>query len=152
PVVAHALGVFSATFLYALMFMAWVDRGAAGRVPLVSGWLVLVLLLASMGIFIALIDRLSLLQVNRMLAFTGEQGRIAIDDMYPSDGPLQSEPETIDFRGKKITQTVTYLGRPQVIQAVNLETLLDLATQADALIEVAAAVGNTVTERTALLR
>src|SRR5678809_562918 len=27
PVVSHALGVFSSTFLYALMLLAWVDRG-----------------------------------------------------------------------------------------------------------------------------
>src|SRR5262245_49056041 len=37
-VVSHALGVFSATFLYALMMLAWVDRSASGKVPFISGW------------------------------------------------------------------------------------------------------------------
>src|SRR5204863_2539477 len=67
PVVSHALGVFTATFLYALMLLAWVDREASGKVPLISGWAVFALLVASIGLFIALIERIALLQVNRML-------------------------------------------------------------------------------------
>jgi hypothetical protein len=39
-VVSHALGVFSATFLYALVMLAWVDREAAGKVPFISACLV----------------------------------------------------------------------------------------------------------------
>src|SRR3954466_11288776 len=70
PVVSHALGVFSATFLYALVVLAWVDRSASGKVPFLSAWLVFGLLLASLGMFIALIERLGMLQVNRMLIFT----------------------------------------------------------------------------------
>src|SRR3954463_8481959 len=49
PVVSHALGVFSATFLYAIIMMRWVDREASGRVPLISSWLVFLLLVASLG-------------------------------------------------------------------------------------------------------
>jgi uncharacterized membrane protein len=30
----HALGIFAATFLYALFTLVWVDRGASGAVPL----------------------------------------------------------------------------------------------------------------------
>src|SRR5436190_9066429 len=85
PVVSHALGVFTATFLYALILLAWVDREASGKVPLISGWVVFALLMASVGLFIALIERLGTLQVNRMLIFTGDQGRKAVDELYPSD-------------------------------------------------------------------
>src|ERR1700704_6541067 len=63
PVVSHALGVFSATFLYALVMLAWVDRGSSGKVPFLGTWLVFGLLLASIGMFIALIERLGMLQV-----------------------------------------------------------------------------------------
>src|SRR3954464_9430707 len=73
-VMSHALGVFISTFLYALMMLAWVDRGAMGKVPFISSWMVVGLLLASMGMFIALIERITLLQINRMLIFTGNQG------------------------------------------------------------------------------
>src|SRR5512138_1670610 len=56
-VVSHALGMFSATFLYALILLAWVDRESSGQVPMFSGWLVFLLLLGSFGLFIALIER-----------------------------------------------------------------------------------------------
>src|SRR5271169_4928431 len=36
PVMWHALGVFTATFLYAISALAGVDRSASGKVPAVS--------------------------------------------------------------------------------------------------------------------
>src|SRR5215831_18336731 len=71
PVVSHALGTFIATFVYALIMLGWVDRNASGKVPLISSWLVFALLLASMAVFIALIERVGQLKVSRMLIFTG---------------------------------------------------------------------------------
>ena len=83
PVVSHALGIFTATFLYALTALAWVDRNNSGRVPLSSLWMVGVLLLASIAMFISLIHRIGMLQINRMLIFTCDQGREIIADLYP---------------------------------------------------------------------
>jgi len=47
PVIWHAIGVFTATFLYAIGVIAWVDRNGSGKVPFsalgsysVSCWLV----------------------------------------------------------------------------------------------------------------
>ncbi|HZN62456.1 MAG TPA: DUF2254 family protein, partial [Planctomycetota bacterium] len=64
PVLWHAVGVFSATFLYAIGAMAWVERYETLGTPLISSWLVIALLVASVGMFIALIEKLSLLQVT----------------------------------------------------------------------------------------
>lgn len=152
PVVSHALGVFSATFLYALLMLAWVDREASGRVPLISGWAVFALLLASMGMFIALIERIGMLQVNRMLIFTGDQGRKAADELYPPDASPVSGKEAPDVGRWPVTQTLAHVGRPQVIQAIDVAALVEQATKADAVIEVQAAVGDTVLELTPLLR
>jgi uncharacterized membrane protein len=151
-VVSHAIGVFSATFLYALMLLAWVDRGASGKVPLISGWAVFALLLASMGMFIALIERIGMLQVNRMLIFTGDQGRKAADELYPPDGSPASGMETPDLERWPVTQTLAHVGRPQVIQAIDVAALVEQAQKADAVIEVAAAVGDTVLELSPLVR
>jgi len=71
-VMSYALGVFTATFLYAITALVGVDRGGSGRVPLISTVVVAVLLLASVGMFIALIQRIGLLQINRMPLFTGD--------------------------------------------------------------------------------
>jgi uncharacterized membrane protein len=87
PVLWHSVGIFTATFLYAIGVIAWVDRHGSGKVPFLSGWVVIVLMLASVAMFITLIQRIGLLQVNRMLAFTSDFGRRVIEQMYP---PLQA--------------------------------------------------------------
>src|SRR5512134_2386253 len=55
---SHSLGVFTATFLYALAALAWVDRGGTGKVPLLTVWFAIVLLLVSVVSFILLVERL----------------------------------------------------------------------------------------------
>ena len=152
PVVSHALGVFISTFLYALLLMAWIDREASGKVPLISGGIVLALLIASMGLFIALIERIGSLQVTRMLIFTGDQGRQAIDELYASDAAHAPRSETPDLEGWPVTQTLVHTGRPLVIQAIDIEALVAQAREADAVIEVLSAVGDTVLELSPLLR
>jgi uncharacterized membrane protein len=154
PVVSHALGMFTATFLYALIQLAWLDRGDSGKVPFISTLVVVALLIASVGMFIALIERLGLLQVNRMLIFTGDQGRQAIEELYPSTGSATAS-ATVDkakLSELPVTQTLTHAGRPQVIQAIRVAELLTLANESGAVIEVAAAVGDTVLQKTPLLR
>jgi len=152
PVVAHALGIFSATFLYALLMLAWIDRDSTGKVPLISGWLTVAFLLASMGMFVALIDRVAMLQVNRMLIFTGDRGRESIEELYvPLDEHFVAA-ETASLEGLTLTQTISTHGRPQVVQAIHIAELVELARQRDALIEVSAAVGDTVFEMSPLLR
>src|SRR4249919_2207457 len=45
PVMSHALGMFTATFLYAIAALAGLDRNGLGKVPFVSAWVVVLLLL-----------------------------------------------------------------------------------------------------------
>jgi uncharacterized membrane protein len=151
PVISHALGVFSATFLYALIFLGWVDRGASGKVPYISMDLVFLLLLASVAMFIALIERIGLLQVNRMLSFTGERGRDSIEELYSKSNSL-AWGEGPDYASLGITQTLNYVGAPQVVQAVDVAELVRLAADSGAVIEMVAGVGDTVLTMTPLLR
>jgi len=152
PVMSHALGMFTATFLYALMVLAWVDRGGSGTVGLISALLVLLTLLASMGMFVALIDRIGRLQINRMLIFTGDQGRKAIGDLYPALEATSTAADPSVLEGRPVTQTLVHSGRPRVIQAVRMSALTGLATEADAVVEMACAIGDTVVELTPILR
>lgn len=150
PVISHALGIFSSTFFYSLFLLAWIDRGQTGRVPLLSSWLVLALLVASTGMFIALIDRIGRLQVNRMLIFTGDKGRQAIEDLYPSTPPVPAG--RVVHEGWPVTQTLSHRGRPEVIQFVHIDRLVGMAKASGAFIEVAATAGDTVLEPSPLLR
>jgi uncharacterized membrane protein len=152
PVVSHALGIFMATFLYALILLAWVDRSASTKVPLISSWMVFVLLLGSMAVFIALIERIGMLKVSRMLIFTGNHGRKAIEDLYAVAGTKHAGTESTDYRKLPITHTITHTGRPQSLQAIQVGNLVKLASESGAVIEVSVAVGHSVLERTPLLR
>ena len=121
PVMSHSLGIFTATFLYGVAALAGVDRSGSGQVPFFSVLVELALLLASVGMFIALIQRIGLLQINRMLVFTGDQGRKVISTIYPSFSS-----EVLMPRGRKVlvtrlcTQTLIHHGGPRSIQAVDI--------------------------------
>src|SRR5271166_4961239 len=39
-VMSHALGIFTATFLYAIAALTGVERSGSGKVPFISAWLV----------------------------------------------------------------------------------------------------------------
>jgi uncharacterized membrane protein len=151
PFMWHAVGVFTATFLYALAALTWVDRNGSGKVPFISSWVVLGLLLASVAMFIGLIQRIGLLQINRMLNFTGDQGRRVIEAVYPLlDSPgAACAPEQI--RGLPLTQTLIHRARPQVIQALDTAALVRLAKASGGVIEMVAAVGDTLVELTPVL-
>ena len=82
------LGIFTATFVYAIAALTGVDRSGSGRVPYLSILLVFALVLASVGMFIALINRIGVLQIDGELVFTGDQGRKVIAASVPR--PLSS--------------------------------------------------------------
>jgi uncharacterized membrane protein len=152
PVISHALGVFMATFLYALVALAWVDRGPS-KVLLLSVIVVFLLLLASVAVFVLLIQRIALLQINRLLGFTGDCGRAVIDSLYPpfeGDGALATANANVSFGDA--TQTMVHRGRPMVVQAIHIESLVWLAARSDAVIELTAAVGDTLIDTTPVLR
>jgi uncharacterized membrane protein len=145
-VISHSLGVFIASFLYALAALGGVARSGSETVPFLSAYFVVGLLLASVAMFIALVHRITLLQVNRMLIFTGDQGRKVIATIYP---PMKSEVPAIvrdDFRALRKTQTLIHHGRPRSVQAVDVAALLNLAKASGGTIEMVVAVGDTILE------
>lgn len=147
----HAIGVFTATFLYSIAATAWIDRDGSGRVPFFSSWLVIALLLASVAMFIALIERIGLLQVHRMLAFAGEQGWSVVEKMYPPLETPISIPNPDDFQKLPVTQSLIYSGRPRAIQSIDIPALLTLASESGGIVEVVSAVGDTVVAATPML-
>ena len=147
----HAVGVFTATFLYALAALTWVDRSGPGMVPFISSWVVLGLLLASVAMFIGLIQRIGLLQINRMLNFTGDQGREVIETIYPQLDSHAAAATSEEFRSLPLTQTVLHRSGPEVIQSLDRVALVGLAKASGGIIEMLAAVGDTVVILTPLL-
>ena len=151
PVVSHAIGIFSATFLYAVSALAWLDRGGSGKVPFFSAWIVVLLLLASVGMFIGLINRIGMLQINRMLIFTGNQGRDVIENLYELLGSSSTTTQPDNYARSLPVQTLLHRGNPLALEAVRLEQLVRLASSCDGRIDVVAAVGDTIMEGIPLL-
>ncbi len=152
PLVFHAIGVFTATFLYAISAMAWADRQSSGKVPFFSAWLVVCLLLASVGMFVGLVQSLSRLQITAVLAFTGDFARRTIDVMYP---PLENSGALVgtgELALLPVTQRMFYSGPPLAIQSLEVVRLAVLAVQVNGVIEILSAVGDTVVASRPLLR
>jgi|SRR5580700_807758 uncharacterized membrane protein len=150
-VISHALGMFVATFLYALAALGGVARGGSETVPFISAYVVIGLVLVSVGMFIALIHRITLLQINHMLIFTGDQGRKVIATIYPTLKLGVTAVETDDFRALPRTQTLIHRGRPRSVQAVDVAALVNLAKASGGIIEMVVAVGDSVVELTPVL-
>src|SRR6516162_7471566 len=151
PVMSHSMGVFTATFLYALAALAWVDRGGSGRVPLSGTVFVIVLLIASVIMFILLIQRVGMLQVNRMLVFTADQGRKIIENLYP---PLDTPPSQAlaEIAQSPCLQTLLHHGHPHIIREVDIPALVQIATRNGYAIELVVSVGDAAVEATPILR
>lgn len=152
PLLSHALGVFSATFLYAIAALAWLDRTGSPKVPFLSAWLVIALLLASVGMFVALIRRIGLLQVNRMLVFTCDQGRRVIRTLYKPLSSSFPQRSSVECARRLPMQTLVHHGQPRSLQAIDILKLVELARSCDGCIDVSVAVGDTLLDSMPLLR
>jgi uncharacterized membrane protein len=152
PVIWHSVGTFSATFLYSIAAIAQVDRGSTSGTPFISSCLVVVLLLASVGMFIALIEKITLLQIHRMLSFTADHGRQVIEQSYPPLAAAPSSPDPNEYAKLPVTQVLTHIGRPQALQAIDVPELLALSSASGGILVVTASVGDTLVEGTVLLR
>jgi uncharacterized membrane protein len=149
----HSLGVFTATFLYAVAALGWVDRGGTGKVPLLSVWLAIALLLVSVVFFVLLVERLVMLQISHVLAYAGDKGREVIErDYVPlGEGGRGEGGEPADHLPAE-GQVVLHRGGPAVVQAIDVQRLVRLAEREGAVVAMAWAVGDTVVDGMPLLR
>lgn len=148
----NALGIFIATFIYALLTLTTSDPSLNGDRVDYAIILVLAGLLGSMALFLGLIQRLSLLQVTNILNEIGDRARQVIDEVYPhdydyDDGPAPHRDEDLP----EVSQTIHYHGGPAILQQIHFESILRLAVRLKAIIEVEYAVGDTVADNAPLL-
>jgi uncharacterized membrane protein len=153
----HALGVFTATFVYALFTLAWVDRGGSAKIPLFSTLLVGIMIITSMLMFARLMQRLGDLQIGNVLHLVGDQGRAVIGEMYrrlDNISAASRAPEATAGHARlgRATQTLKYFGKPRTIARLDVGALVALARQAGGTIVMACAVGDTLLEGAILLR
>jgi uncharacterized membrane protein len=149
----HALGIFTATFLYALAALAWIDRGGTGKVPLLTVWFAIALLLASVVAFVMLVERLGMLQISRVLAYTGDRGREVIArDYRPLAQVAAARPDVPSEALPAETQVLLHRGGPAVIQGIGVPQLVAIAEREGVVLVLAGAVGDTLVDGMPLLR
>jgi len=158
PLLYHAMGAFSATFIYALFTLATVDRGGSSAVPMFSMVLVGAMMLLSMFFFARLVDRLTDLQITNVLQFVGNHGREVIRAMLnESDGGAETESNTAQWHADGVQhgltiQTLKYSGYPLTVTELDTKSLTDWAERGEAVIEMVAVVGDTLVDGSIVLR
>ncbi len=153
PVIFHSLGLFSATFIYALASLAWVDREGSGRVPVIGTGVVFLLLTLSVLALVVLIRDISELQVTRVLHFIGHRGRVSIREVYPSnERPFLDIDSSSGAENQPVTQTLYFSGGPLVIAAIDIHALVRMAREAEGLIVLNRAVGDAAMEGPPLMQ
>jgi len=158
-IVRHALGVFSATFLYALLALSSAGR-ASERIGFdLSVTAALLAVLLSTIMFLALLQHVTTLQVGNVLHTVGDYGRAVIEVSYPrlpnveaATDRVEPAPEPAAPELPAVTQTIRYSGGPMAVIEINLKLLTRMAQRANAVIEVEYPIGDTVPNGAPLLR
>jgi uncharacterized membrane protein len=148
-VVKVAFGVFTATFTYALLVVGDVGSVSEGYVPALSFYFALVLLLASVAMFLMLLNRLwRVLRLAEVLGTIGRAGRASIRQLHP-DAFGEPDPEVGEGT---VSRVVIHTGEPAVIRAVGIRPLIALGFRAGGRVELLRGVGEFVPTGAPLLR
>jgi hypothetical protein len=152
PTTKVSLGIFMATFIYALLVLRVVGTASEESfVPSNSISIALMLLLLSMIMFLRLISRTTQgLRVAAVLHDLGRDARQVIDRVYPEPA---GEDEA-DHRPVAVgpARTVPFCGEPGILRSVDTQGLVERATAADAVIERVPRVGDLLAVGSPLFR
>lgn len=137
------LGIFVATFVYALLVLREVRSEVdAAFVPSIAVWWSFILLLASIVAFIYYIDHMAqAMRASSVIASVASETRSAIERCFPD--PVGSEPD-LALAVPAVSATVLGPDDPGILQAIDLPELIRLATDAGGVIELLVPVGEAV--------
>ena len=142
PRVKHSLGIFIAPAIYALVALPTIGQHDSRFVPGLTVAVSLALLLAAVIAFFLLVaGLLDLLRPRRVIGGVVRQAVGAIRQTYPAaerPGTLPAPPDT------EVSESVSHLGGPGVVSALDRGRLVRAAKAADATVEVCVPVGGYV--------
>ncbi|MGN6334375.1 MAG: DUF2254 domain-containing protein [Motilibacteraceae bacterium] len=151
-----ALGVFIATFVYAILVLRTVDaRRERAFVPAIATTLALLLLLASVAVFVAFIHHIATaIQVSSIIASIGAETRGTIERRFPSDsegGPMGWMGQVVPPLRAGASRRVLAAPRPGVVTAVDDDRMVALARAAGVVVRTQVRLGDFVPEGAPLL-
>lgn len=151
PILYHALGIFFATFTYALAATAWTDRDGSAKVLALSALLAVGLLFVSMIVFALLMRRLGDLQVTETLRYIGDRGREVIRASLAASA-AGTQAAAGHGTDAPVTQVLRHDGPPRYVERYDVPALVALARRAGGAIEMDCAVGDMVLDGTLMLQ
>jgi uncharacterized membrane protein len=155
PTTKLSLGVFMATFIYALLVLRTI--GTADNedfVPNNSITISLIMLLLSMLLFLRLISRTTQgLRVAAVVRDLGHDGAAVIRRVYTEPWAAGEEsPPSPDGDASGPARTVEYRADPGILQSVDARGLVAAARSADVVIELVQPVGDLIVPEAPLFR
>jgi uncharacterized membrane protein len=147
-----SLGIFVATFVYAIMVLRTVDSGEDSVfVPAVATSVALALLLLSVGVFVQYIHHIATsIQVSAIIGTTGDETRSTLDRRFP---PGRSDPPDSGLALKPAGRptAVVQAQRSGVVTYVDEARLVQLACAADVVLRARVRLGDFLPEGAPLL-
>lgn len=140
PAVKHALGVFAAPTVFALVSLRTIGRDGSAVVPSLTVGVNIVLLVVALLAFFGLVSRLlDLLRPRRVIAQIVDRAQEAVREAYPF--PFDAAPELIPTPTAPVAATVRNDGHGGVLTALDRARIVRAATDAGVVVEVAVCVG-----------
>jgi uncharacterized membrane protein len=147
----HAVGVFLASFVYAIVALRGLEGPRAGFSPDLTVAVAIVLLIGSSVLFLALLQRVTdRLRPRKLLGAVIGEGIRAARETYPM--ALHDAVDADRSWERDDAEIVPLLGPPGVVASFRREALVELATRAGATIELVPAVGEFVGPHEPLVR
>jgi uncharacterized membrane protein len=150
PSVRISLGIITFTFAYTLAALGRVED----RVPDLHVGVAVLLNLICIIVFFLYVQRLSTgLRPSTMMQLVAERGREVIEQVYPvAYDPKRPEQATSAALPTAPVEEIDFAGPSGVVMAFSVATLVRLARDADAVIELRPQVGDSVARGDALFR
>jgi len=140
-----ALGVFVATFTYALLLLAEIDPGGTQYVPQYSVIFSVVLLGVSVLFFLRLMVIMTMsLRSGDVMAFVGREGRQVIEAAYPKPALEEEQTGTIYRPEGEPVHIFRKTSQGEVLQAYDPEGIAATAKNTGTVIELVPTVGDFV--------
>jgi uncharacterized membrane protein len=147
-VIKHSLGMFTATFLFTLTSIASASIFGDESIPDISVLIAIGAVALSAILFLALIQRISVLQITSVLYMVTRFGRKEILENYPDliHGRDVSHAATQKVELPPLQKVITYNGISASLLEVDIPRLVSLSKRSNAVVEVLYATGDLVPE------
>jgi uncharacterized membrane protein len=140
------LGLFVATFVYALLVLRTIRSGTAAEefVPGIATWFAFALLLASVAAFVVYIDHMARsIRASSVIASVAGETRAAIQRLFPDE--VSDEADAAGTAAlPDVSRTIEAGAESGVVVAVDDGALLEIATEAGVILELVPRVGDHV--------